>query len=103
MLYYDPDSTNGMLYLPGAGRNFGNWQAPQEWMDLYNLEKGELDPDKRQAIVRQMEEMMIEEVPHIMFHHERVINLWWPEFKGYHLTLLPDFNQYWFSEVWLDE
>lgn len=103
MLYYDPDSTNGMLYLPGAGRNFGNWQPPQEWMDLYDLEKGETDPNIRQGIVRQMEEIMIDEVPHIMFFHERVINMWWPEFKGYNLTLLPDFNQIWWSEVWLSE
>ena len=60
----DPDDWVNAIYGPGA-RNYTRWKNP-EFLKLFGQQSRELDKEKRQAILRQMEHFLLtEEDPYI--------------------------------------
>ena len=54
MVVFDPDAIYGGVYLPGATRNYTDWEHPKvtAW---FEAQKVELDPDKRREINKEAE------------------------------------------------
>ena len=54
MVVFDPDAIYGGVYLPGATRNYTDWEHPKvtEW---FEAQKVELDPDRRREINKEAE------------------------------------------------
>ena len=54
MVVFDPDAIYGGVYLPGATRNYTDWEHPKvtAW---FEAQKVELDPDRRREINKEAE------------------------------------------------
>ena len=58
MTVLDADALLGGVYLDGATRNYTNWE-PAFIREKFELQKVEQDPDKRRAILKEIEEYLV--------------------------------------------
>ena len=58
MTVVDADGLLGGVYLTGATRNYTNWE-PDFIREKFELQKVEQDPDKRRAILKEIEEYLV--------------------------------------------
>ena len=58
----DPFEPLTLLYLPDGGRNYGKWNSPQV-ADLYEKQLREFDLTKRGDLLRQIGDIIIEDMP----------------------------------------
>ena len=58
----DPFEPLTLLYLPGGGRNYGKWDNPQV-VDLYEKQLREFDLAKRGDFMRQIGDIIVDEMP----------------------------------------
>ncbi|ETW94886.1 MAG: hypothetical protein ETSY1_32910 [Candidatus Entotheonella factor] len=60
----DPDDWVNAIYGPGS-RNYTRWKNPK-FIEMFDKQSRELDPDKRKALLREMEQFLLtEEAPYI--------------------------------------
>jgi peptide/nickel transport system substrate-binding protein len=102
-IYIHPDAYNSIIYLPTGGRNLGKWQAPQNWMDLYDKQKMlDFPSAERLDIIKQMEVIMRDEwLPTSLINFPPIHMLRWPYMQDYHWVGVPPCynNQKW-ERVW---
>ena len=68
MTVFDPDAIYGGIFLKGGTRNYTDWEAP-EVNDWFELQKVELDPEKRREINKEAERWLHE------FHNNHWVSL----------------------------
>ena len=62
--FLDPDAANDLLWLPTAGRNYQGWENAK-FLELFDQEKQEVDQGERGELLRQMTDILLDEVPYI--------------------------------------
>ena len=82
MAYDDPEAYNAAFYLPGAGNNGVGWEN-EEFVALWNQEKQITDQVERGKILRQMVEILREELPDVPLIEPAQFIVWRSDFKGW--------------------
>ncbi len=78
----DPSEIFANMFVTGAPRNYGRWDLGPRWHELFDLQMSELDALKRKALLREMEEIMWEQLPVINEPRASVWTLWWGYLEG---------------------
>ena len=102
-LYLDTDSFISLLYLENGGRNWGPWKPTTQFLDLYNKERAELDVAKRGKMLREMHEILFEELPMLPGEQHMTWTMWSDEVQDYHWVPVPFYNNTKLEEVWLSK
>jgi peptide/nickel transport system substrate-binding protein len=102
-LYLDTDSFISLLYLEGGGRNHGPWTPTSGFMELYLQERAMLDVTARAKVLRQMEEILWEELPLLPGSKHMTWMMWRGNVKNYHFVPVPFYNNTKLEDVWLSE
>ena len=100
--FLDPDAANDLLWLPTAGRNYQGWENA-EFLELFDQEKQEVDQAKRGELLRQMTDILLDEVPYIPGTQGIGFHLQYRCVKGYTQPRALGQNNYRFDKVWLDQ
>ncbi len=102
MTVLDPDAIYGGIFLKGGTRNYTDWEAP-EVNDWFELQKVELDPEKRREINKEAERWLHE------FHNNHWVSLtlgqnFWVVHRDIKGFAAPQTVQYGFKheDIWLD-
>ena len=102
MTVLDPDAIYGGIFLKGGTRNYTDWEAP-EINDWFELQKVELDPDKRREINKEAERWLHE------FSNNHWVSLtlgqnFWVMHRDIKGFVAPQTVQYGFKQehLWLD-
>ncbi|MYC08168.1 MAG: ABC transporter substrate-binding protein [Chloroflexi bacterium] len=100
--FLDPDAANDLLWLPTAGRNYQGWENA-EFIALFNEEKQEVDQSKRGELLRQMTDILLQDVPYIPGTQGIGFHLQYSCVKDYTQPRALGQNNYRFDRVWLDQ
>ena len=100
--FLDPDAANDLLWLPTAGRNYQGWENAK-FLELFDQEKQEVNQDKRGDLLRQMTDILLDEVPYIPGTQGIGYHLQYDCVKDYTHPRALDQNNYRFDRVWLDQ
>ncbi|MBI2908927.1 MAG: hypothetical protein HYX92_14890 [Chloroflexi bacterium] len=77
----DPDEM-GRYYLTGAALNYSKWSS-ERFDDLFAEQSRTLDPARRRAITREMDDILLREVPSLLpFWFEGILATW-PEVRNF--------------------
>ncbi len=81
----DPDEFLGAYFITGAARNWTGF-SDRRIDDLYRQQKAEGDPQKRNALVRQAEDILLDEMPIAPMPARAGDSLLWWYWKGWYET-----------------
>jgi len=73
--YADPENYLALFYTPNfcpAGANYTHYSNP-EFDRLYEQARGETDYDKRLALYRKMDQMIMDEAPVVVLYYDKVL------------------------------
>ena len=100
--FLDPDAANDLLWLPTAGRNYQGWENAR-FLELFDMEKQEINQNKRGELLREMTDILLEDVPYIPGTQGIGFHLQYDCVKGYTQPRALGQNNYRFDKVWLDQ
>ena len=96
----DPDEIVGN-FKTGSAANFLKYSDPE--MDrLIDAQAREGDVAKRAELTRDIERMLIEDLPIVSSTFGRYWSAWWPDVKGFHLQNVGYGSRMRYEQVWLD-
>lgn len=98
--FLDPDAANDLLWLPTAGRNYQGWENAR-FLELFDMEKQEVNQDKRGELLREMTDILLDEVPYIPGTQGIGYHLQYDCVRDYTHPRALDQNNYRFDRVWL--
>src|SRR5271165_611813 len=78
----DPSDYFNAWYRTGGPQNYSFWDNPK-FNALVDQIDREVDPAKRQALIRQTEEIMEQDPPVLPLCWEQINDVWWNYVKGY--------------------
>ncbi len=80
---FDPDFILSVLTCA----QLGNWNdtgyCNPRYDELYEQQRSEMDPQKRQEIVYEMQSMIYDDRPYIMLTYDSIIDAWSPNWDGF--------------------
>ena len=87
----DPNEFLEFYFAPGAVRNYGDWENPRytELLDQQNLE---LDGEKRNAIIRQMVDIVDQDAPRPVGVQDQRVTASQNYMHGWHQTYVSQFE-----------
>ena len=98
--FLDPDAANDLLYLPTAGRMYQGWNN-DEFNELFEMEKGEVDRAVRAGHLKKMSDILVEEVHYLPTTGGLGHYLQWQCVKGYTAPEALGQNNYRHDRTWL--
>ena len=98
--FLDPDAANDLLYLPTAGRMYQGWNN-DEFNELFEMEKGEVDRAVRAQHLKRMSDILVEEVHYLPTTGGLGHYLQWQCVKGYTAPEALGQNNYRHDRTWL--
>ena len=90
----DPDFIVAVLTCD----QWGNWNdtgyCTEEYDDLYTQQKSAVDPDERQRIILEMQQMAFDDRPYIILTYDRRLDAWSPNWTGFVESTQGIFNNF---------
>jgi peptide/nickel transport system substrate-binding protein len=90
----DPDFILGVLTCD----QWGNWNdtgyCDEEYDQLYKEQKGAVDPEERQQIVFEMQQVAFEDRPYIILTYDARLDAWSPNWTGFVPSIQGIFNNF---------
>ena len=90
----DPDFILAVLTCD----QWGNWNdtgyCTEEYDDLYTQQKSAVDPDERQRIILEMQQMAFDDRPYIILTYDRRLDAWSPNWTGFVESTQGIFNNF---------
>ncbi|MBI2906706.1 MAG: hypothetical protein HYX92_03500 [Chloroflexi bacterium] len=96
----DPDVSLGDYYVTGSGLNVGGYSNPY-YDELYVKQSRTLDKEERRKIVREMQRILLKDVPIAIAFWPNIPYVWWREVRGFNPPLMGHRYSYQYSEMWL--
>lgn len=97
----DPDLILGEAYPSTAGRNYGKF-VDSRVDEIYELQRREMDPAKRKALVIDLQKRIIDLAPRAILAWRHQFTTAYPYVKSYRIGL-GFYNNNKFQDVWLDK
>ena len=98
--FLDPDAANDLLYLPTAGRMYQGWDD-EEFNQLFEMEKGEVDQAVRAKHLQRMTDILLEDVHYLPTTGGIGNYIQWRCVKGYTAPTALGQNNYRHDRTWL--
>ena len=98
--FLDPDAANDLLYLPTAGRMYQGWDN-EEFNQLFEMEKGEVDQAARAKHLQRMTDILLEDVHYLPTTGGIGNYIQWRCVKGYTAPTALGQNNYRHDRTWL--
>jgi peptide/nickel transport system substrate-binding protein len=80
---FDPDFILSVLTCAQLGNWSDTGYCNTRYDQLYEQQRSEMDPQKRQEIVYEMQNMIYEDRPYIMLTYDSIIDAWSPNWDGF--------------------
>ncbi|MEE8443526.1 MAG: ABC transporter substrate-binding protein, partial [Dehalococcoidia bacterium] len=95
-----PDEVVGGYFITGASRNYFQYSNPV--VDELFLEmSGELDPIKKRSLIREIEDILLEDVPMAFTADAEMEWGTWSYIKGYKMPITKYMSSYTLDQVWI--
>jgi peptide/nickel transport system substrate-binding protein len=89
-------------YACGAARNYTGYCNP-ELEKLFDRQSTEADEEKRKMLVLEIERKLAEDGARPIIFHNRFVNCWQPQVKGWTMMVNSIINNWRMEDVWLDK
>ena len=97
----DPDAVLKLNYACGSEANFTGYCKP-DIERMLDQQSQEIDPDKRRAIVWDIERRLVHDIARPMLYQEKYATCWHPHVKDFVQPINSIYNNNHFERVWLD-